>query len=86
MLRVKCDASKVLHVTASVYKSHATTVRTDLYIRGNQITGVPSDLAWQKTDTTAWETLDASCTPTVNGYVDVAWRSWYMSEIGRAHV
>jgi hypothetical protein len=82
MLRVACDASKILHVRAQVYKSHATNVRTDLYIRGNQITGVPTDLSWQKTDTTAWETLDASCTPTVNGYVDVNWRSWFITGAG----
>lgn len=74
-----CDANKEVTVTLGVSKAHASNVNAKLMCRGGQISGVDADVVAVKPNTTAWDDIEISFTPTQKGTVKIEVLAEYVS-------
>jgi hypothetical protein len=78
--KVAVSANKQVTISAWVKKTDATGIGAQLFLRGNQIAGVPNDIIALKSNDTNYEQLTLTpFTPTENGVVEVECWAWYIA-------
>jgi len=77
LAQVAVSANTLVTIKCWVKKDHATNVVGKLFLRGNQIAGVASDVTATKANDTDWEELTITFTPTEAGVVEVEGLVYY---------
>ncbi len=79
--KVAVNASALVTVTLWFKLSHATNVGAKLFVRKNQINGVASDVEVIASDTTNWQQLTMTFTPTEAGVIEIEAQAYCRSAL-----
>lgn len=84
--QIAVKANSLVTFKAWVKLDSATDIGARLFIKGNQLSGMSSNITANKTADTNWEELTVTFTPTEAGVVSVEFHAWYIAGNSSAYI
>jgi hypothetical protein len=78
--QIACKANKLVTVKAWIKKDHATDIACELRVEADTVRGIAADAATAATDTTDWQEVTLTFTPTKQCVVPVIFNTWYVAD------